>query len=189
MAENWRLVPGSHNVKASDMGRIMVDGICVKTSAKGGNGYLRLTSHVMVNGKRERYVHRLVAMTYCEHPEGRDRVNHKNGKKHDNRARNLEWSTNRENLLLARDKFGKGARHKTPIRLTNIQTGEIRIYPSQREASRGIHCNDSEINKMLHGHRKSCHGWICEYLSPEDAMNALDKETGQLSFHFKEDNT
>lgn len=43
-------------------------------------------------------VHRLVATAYIDNPELLDCVNHKNGIRNDNRADNLEWVTNSENV-------------------------------------------------------------------------------------------
>lgn len=42
-------------------------------------------------------VHRLVAAAFCEHPEGKDQVDHINGDRKDNRASNLRWCTGKEN--------------------------------------------------------------------------------------------
>lgn len=48
-------------------------------------------------------VHRLVALAFIKGESGRDKVNHKNGIKTDNRIENLEWLTHNENLQHARD--------------------------------------------------------------------------------------
>lgn len=62
------------------------------------DGYPRITlSH---NNVRINYtVHRLIAITFIPNPQGKPTVNHKNGKRYDSRASNLEWLTYREQTL------------------------------------------------------------------------------------------
>ena len=48
--------------------------------------------------KLKRYVHVLVALAHIPNPEGKPFVNHKDGKKINMRADNLEWVTHRENM-------------------------------------------------------------------------------------------
>lgn len=43
-------------------------------------------------------IHRLVAMTYIENPNGYSEVNHIDGDKQNNRVDNLEWCTHSENI-------------------------------------------------------------------------------------------
>ena len=80
------------------------------------DGYLRIT--LTNNGKRKSYcVHRLVARAYLKDYNEQLQVNHKNGKKTDNRVDNLEMVTLQENIKhsikiglkpkLIRDKFGR----------------------------------------------------------------------------------
>ena len=58
-----------------------------------GYGYLR----VKLDGKCCR-LHILVAQTFIPNPDNKPVVNHKKGKKHDCRASQLEWVTQKENV-------------------------------------------------------------------------------------------
>lgn len=77
-------------------------------------------------------VHRLVADTFIPNPEQKPEVNHINGDKHDNRAVNLEWVTESENIRHAfrtNLKSGNGRGGK----LSSEQIRQIRTCPdSQR---------------------------------------------------------
>lgn len=62
-----------------------------------GNGYLVATLNC--EGKRRNcYIHRLVAETFLENHENKTFVNHKDYDTHNNRADNLEWCTQKENI-------------------------------------------------------------------------------------------
>lgn len=62
------------------------------------NGYLRCTI-VRADGKHiNMYIHKLVALAYIPAVEGKTYVDHINGNKLDNRAANLRWCTNVENI-------------------------------------------------------------------------------------------
>lgn len=66
------------------------------------NGYHAIKL-VGVNGRSGARIHRLVAMTYIDNPQGKEYVNHINGDKNDNSVHNLEWVTMLENNQHAYD--------------------------------------------------------------------------------------
>lgn len=82
------------------LGRIGARGYIVKDRTlkthPNSNGYLRVSMNLTGKSK-EYFVHRLVAQCFIENPEGKDKVNHKDGNKINNNAYNLEWVTSSEN--------------------------------------------------------------------------------------------
>lgn len=112
-SEVWKPIKGYEDYyEVSSFGRVRSKDRYVKNSIKSirlckgqiivagdnGNGYLYVSLNK--NHKRKHfYVHRLVADHFCEHPEGKDYVNHIDYNTKNNNALNLEWCTQKENTL------------------------------------------------------------------------------------------
>lgn len=116
MTEVWKPIDGYEGIyQVSSLGRVRSldrtvqstskNGKCYHVSLKGrilaqsdaGKGYLKVG--LRKNGEiEERYVHRLVAFAFVEGYRKGFVINHKDEDKHNNRADNLEWITQKENL-------------------------------------------------------------------------------------------
>lgn len=117
MVEIWKNIPGIQGYQASSAGRIRSVARTVAVSdgklkvskrlikarvLKACNCYQNGIAHyttVSLNGKT-RAVHRLVALAFLGRPPfgPKSEVNHKNGNRHDNSLRNLEWCTKQMNM-------------------------------------------------------------------------------------------
>lgn len=149
-----------------------------------GKGYL------MVGLCRDRTmkwakIHRLVAEAFIPNPERKPQVNHINGDKADNRAENLEWATESENMVHAYKNglkkgspewgrtlgtiHGKEARAKQTenckraVIAIDIKSGEEANFESAAEAERILGINHSSISKICAGRRKSAKGYTFRY--------------------------
>lgn len=135
MEEEWRPINGFEGFyEISSFGRIKSLSRNVKdTRAKNkirrikckilksrdhNSGYI--STHLKRDGLiKDFLVHRIVAETYIPNPNSLKQVNHKNGNKKDNRVDNLEWISNRDNVIHRYKMYGK----ILPLGVTKVTNG------------------------------------------------------------------
>lgn len=98
-----------------------------------------------------RYVHRLVGECFLEGEQFGLQINHKNKNRLDNRAENLEWCTRQYN-----SEHGNG---KPVIQISKIDGTEIKEYPSQTAAGKGLGIRVTMISNVCRGTRKTAGGY------------------------------
>ena len=134
--EAWRDIPDWPGYQVSDQGRVSSSqpwrGSDYRILRPGDNGRGYEFVHLWRDGHKQRfYVHRLVAAAFLgPPPDGLD-VNHKNGKKADNRLANIEYVTKSENAMHARVEL----KRRPNCRLTADQVRGIRTRYEKGETT------------------------------------------------------
>lgn len=107
------------------------------------NTYIRVS--INYNGKRQEYVHKLVAETYIPNPENKLQVNHKDGNKHNNNVDNLEWVTAKENSQHACDTgLCPRSKGKKVIQLDPVTFKEIARFDVIEDAGKSVGLTSGE---------------------------------------------
>lgn len=157
--EKWRMVDGCDRVAVSDRGRIFsfveMNFISGTPNAKG---YLRV--HLP---RGHRLIHRVVADAFLPRPKNANaQINHKNGKKDDNRLINLEWCTPSENLMHAYRELGRKSatqgKHlsdETKSKISSANKGRVFSSEWHRKNS------ESRKGKMTLGNNPRAKKTIC----------------------------
>lgn len=76
------------------------------------HGYKQIALCPIDQKRVTRLVHRIVAETFVSNPYNKPFVNHKDGNKLNNRADNLEWATNQENIIHSFTVLGRQGTNK-----------------------------------------------------------------------------
>ena len=153
--ERWKPVPGYEGLyQVSNKGRLRGPSGRLKKGTKNYQGYLRVN---LYKDGREKQVclHRLVAETFIPNPEKKPEVNHKNGKRDDCRAVNLEWCNHSENQLHRRRVLGSGGpTKKRPV--VCLTTGEA--FESMTEAADKTGCRVGGVRACCIGDQTHTNG-------------------------------
>lgn len=110
--------------------------------------------------KKRFYVHRLVAEAFVEKEDGKAHVNHKDGNPANNRADNLEWCDQSENIRHCIDVLGK--KEKPVVR------SDGKRYRSAKEASIELGVPRYAVYAVLDGTRKNVCGYSFRYGEKEN---------------------
>jgi hypothetical protein len=135
--EKWRDVKGYEGIyQISNLGRVKSLSRLDKRGYKRKEIILKETinprgyKYVVLQDKKAKVTHRLVARSFLPNEENKKEVNHKNGNKQDNRLKNLEWVTHSENLkhacITGLKRIPKGDEHCNS-KLTNQEAENIRM--------------------------------------------------------------
>lgn len=145
--------------------RIQKERILKQNTTHGG--YLRVTLYAGDKPKTLK-VHRLVCQAFCKNPDNKPEVNHINEDKADNRARNLEWCTRRENINF-------GTRNERVAKANGKLIGQytldgelIKIWPSTLEAERQTGFCNGHISQVANGKRKTHKGFVWKYIERKE---------------------
>lgn len=166
MIEIWKPIKGYEGLyEVSNLGRIKAfkkqvnKGKCNRSweehclnYGKDKSGYFR--TNLSKNGTNKTVkVHRIVAQAFIPNPENKPTVNHKNGIKTDNRAENLEWATQSENMQHACDNQLKrnDGEHNSQSKLTWENVRYIRSVYKQKDPLFGA----IPLSKKFGVHRKT----------------------------------
>lgn len=133
------------------------------------------------NGKMHScQVHRIVAMTFLEKPEGKDFVDHINTVKDDNRVENLRWCTEKENNNNPQTKknrseskrgiknphYGKPIIHKVKtsrVLQLNLEGLLIKEFASIKDAETETGTFAGNISRVCKGTRETAGGFRWKY--------------------------
>ena len=162
--EIWVTINNHKDYEISNMGKVRNRHTQEEISGDVNTaGYRRVTLYY---GKKKRYfIHRLVALHFCDGYSENFVVNHIDGNKLNNKADNLEWITRSANDKHAYRKKLRISNNKTKVAKKDIQTGEIiETYESIKDALQANGMKGSNISSVCSGDRSSAGGFRWEYI-------------------------
>ena len=157
--ERWATANENPNYEVSDFGRVRNKrtGKILKPRPTP-NGYQRV--NIRTETSRDLYIHRLVADSFCDHPNGCDVINHKDNNPKNNKASNLEWTTQFENVHYGM----KQKRYKhNAVSVVGYKDGNEYQFVSAHEAEKHTGCDHSMIIKCCKGKNGTTHGFTWRY--------------------------
>ena len=155
VSNQYDISTDSYNLSKLIKGKILVGSI-------GKHGYRNVCLVNEKGVKQYELVHRLVAKAFIPNPDELPCVNHKNGRKLDNRANNLEWVTYSENTNHAYKNNLMKKNNKAIIQLDKNKN-KIKEYKSIKEASLIMKTSPMNIIKCCKGIQNTAKGYVWKY--------------------------
>ena len=140
------------------------------------SGYQRVTIR-SETGRRNFYVHRLVAFAFHGEPSSPLLVvNHIDGNRKNNAGYNLEYVTQSENVrhALTMSKW-KGGRSKT-VRARWLGASVWQIFSSVQQAADAVGVSANSVSKCCNGKLRSCHGHEFQFEKEADLQGEVWKD-------------
>ena len=133
MKEIWKPIDGFDGYEVSNYGKVKGKRSLLSPSG-GSTGYFHVT--LFKNGVRHtRLVHRLVAYAFVPNPDNLPIVNHLDENRANNRADNLQWTTQSQNI-----NYGTRTRRMVETKsrpvIATLPDGTEEYYNSGKEADR-----------------------------------------------------
>ena len=135
--------------------------IIMKVCNKDGYNIVNLWKN---KKKKTIKVHRLVAEAFIPNLDNKQYINHKNAIRNDNTIQNLEWCTQKENILHA---YKIGSRQTKRIQQYDLKNDLIRNWSSIKDASQKLKISNGHICSCCKGKRKSAGGFIWKYIAEQ----------------------
>lgn len=161
MKELWKPIKGFETFyEVSNLGRIKripKGNVLLVINSRGG--YLRSVLSAATRRKTVS-IHRLVAQHFIPNPENKPTVNHKDFNLQNNRDKNLEWTTHRENVQHS----CKAGRHfKKPVLQIDLKNGTVKKWASAWQVELETGWFSTQISAHCWGKGKTYKGFIWRF--------------------------
>lgn len=159
MKENWKNISGyEEKYQVSNLGKVknIKNNFILKPIDSHGYKYVHLCD---ASKRKNKAIHRLVALAFIPNPFNYPEVNHKDGNKSNNNVNNLEWCSRKENAI-----HMSKVLHKHCKKVLCLETGEI--FNSIYEAANFYNRKESGLVATLrhYSYRKTFAGYHWEYV-------------------------
>ena len=157
--ETFVKIDGFEKYEVSNLGKIrnIKSGKILKPQLDR-DGYLRLCLYE--NNKRKNlFLHRIIATTFIDNPEGKPCVNHIDENKLNNDLRNLEWCSVRENMIHGTRTKRVAEKLSQKVIQLDLNDNVLNEFESMVQAERETGIPNGSISRCCNGKLKSAGGF------------------------------
>ena len=157
--ETFVKIVGFENYEVSNLGRVRnIESGRVLKPKLTEYGYLR---HGLYKNNKQKYLflHRIIATTFIDNPEGKPCVNHIDENKLNNDLSNLEWCTVKENNIHGTRTKRVAEKLSQKVIQLDLNDNVLNEFESMKQAERETGIPNGSISSCCNGKLKSAGGY------------------------------